>query len=68
MEPGTTLMNVISGNHEIDNGELWNIDNLSIKYFNQNFRFNDENQSVNDEITSSIKNKMKIRLIFFVTI
>ncbi len=53
----STLMNVISGNHEIDNGELWNIDNLSIKYFNQNFRFNDENQSVNDEITSSIKNK-----------
>ncbi len=53
----STLMNVISGNHEIDNGELWNIDNLSIKYFNQNFRFNDENQSVNNEITSSIKNK-----------
>ena len=51
----STLMNVISA---IINRQwkFWNIDNLSIKYFNQNFRFNDENQSVNDEITS-IKNK-----------
>ena len=53
----STLMNVISGDHEIDNGELWNIDNLSISYFNQNFQFNDESKSVNDEITSSNKNK-----------
>ena len=53
----STLMNVISGNHEIDNGELWNIDNLSVNYFNQNLQFNDENQSVDDEIASVIKKK-----------
>ena len=29
-------MNVISGVHEIDNGEIWKIDNF-LKYFNQTF-------------------------------
>ena len=35
----STLMNVISGKHEIDNGEIWNIENISIRYFSQNFQF-----------------------------
>jgi ATPase subunit of ABC transporter with duplicated ATPase domains len=33
----STLMNVISGGHEIDNGEIWKIDNFSIKYFIKTF-------------------------------
>ena len=35
----STLMNVLTENHEIDNGEIWKIDNLKISYFNQNFFF-----------------------------
>ena len=49
-------MNVISGVHEIDNGEIWKIDNFSFKYFNQNFQFIDENQSIEKEIASSLIN------------
>ena len=40
----STLMNVLTENHEIDNGEIWKIDNLKISYFNQNFFFNDESE------------------------
>jgi len=52
----STLMNVISGVHEIDKGEIWKIDNFSFKYFNQNFQFIDENQSIEKEIASSLIN------------
>lgn len=53
----STLMNVISGAHEIDNGEIWKIDNFSIRYFNQNFQFGDENRSIEKEILSSLNNR-----------
>ena len=33
----TTLMKIIMGNQELDNGELWSYPNLKISYFNQNF-------------------------------
>ena len=53
----STLMNVISGKHEIDNGEIWKIDNLSIRYFSQNLNFNNENHSIEKEIISCRDNK-----------
>jgi len=36
----TTLMKIIMGNQEIDNGELWSYPNLKITYFTQNFKIN----------------------------
>jgi len=53
----STLMNVLTENHEIDNGEIWKIDNLKISYFNQNFFFNDESQSIENEIFSILLDK-----------
>ena len=53
----STLMNVISGGHEIDNGEIWKIDNFSIKYFDQNFQFINEDRSIEKEILSSLNNQ-----------
>ena len=53
----STLMNVFTENHEIDNGEIWKIDNLKISYFDQNFFFNDESQSIEKEIYSILLDK-----------
>jgi ATP-binding cassette subfamily F protein uup len=53
----STLMNVLTDNHEIDHGEIWKIDNLKISYFNQNFFFNDESQTIEKEIDSILVNK-----------
>ena len=53
----STLMNVLTENHEIDNGEIWKIDNLKISYFNQNFFFINERQSIEKEIYSILLNK-----------
>ncbi len=53
----STLMNVLTENHEIDNGEIWKIDNLKISYFNQNFFFIDESQSIEKEICSILIDK-----------
>ena len=53
----STLMNVLIENHEIDNGEIWKIDNLKISYFNQNFFFIDEGQSIEKEISSILLDK-----------
>jgi len=53
----STLMNVLTENHEIDNGEIWKIDNLKISYFNQNFFFIDEDQSIEKEIYSILLDK-----------
>ena len=53
----STLMNVLTENHEIDNGDIWKIDNLKISYFNQNFFFNDESQSIEKEIYSILLDK-----------
>jgi ATP-binding cassette subfamily F protein uup len=53
----STLMNVLTNNHEIDHGEIWKIDNLKISYFNQNFFFNDESQTIEKEIDSILVDK-----------
>jgi ATP-binding cassette subfamily F protein uup len=50
-------MNVLTNNHEIDHGEIWKIDNLKISYFNQNFFFNDESQTIEKEIDSILVDK-----------
>ncbi len=50
----STLMNVIAGLHEVDNGEIWHIDNIAVNYFNQNFIFKNEKNSIENEIKSSL--------------
>ena len=52
----STLMNVISGNHEIDKGEIWNIDNISVRYFSQNLQFDNEYQSIEHEVLTILEN------------
>jgi len=52
----STLMNVISGKHEIDNGEIWSVDNVSIRYFSQNLQFENKNQTIENEILSILEN------------
>ena len=52
----STLMNVISGKHEIDNGEIWTVDKVSIRYFSQNFQFDNKNQTIENEILSILEN------------
>ena len=53
----STLMNVISGQHEIDLGEIWSIDNIAVNYFNQNYKLQNENNTVEKEILSVIVNQ-----------
>ena len=53
----STLMNVISGQHDIDAGEKWSIDNFAVNYFNQNFLLSNDNNTVEQEILSVIKNQ-----------
>ena len=53
----STLMNVISGQHEIDLGEIWRIDNIAVNYFNQNYKLQNENNTVEKEILSAITNQ-----------
>jgi len=49
----TTLMKIIMGNQEIDNGELWSYPNLNISYFTQNFEI-DFSKSVEEEMNKVI--------------
>ena len=53
----STLMNVISGQHEIDLGEILSIDNIAVNYFNQNYKLQNENNTVEKEILSAITNQ-----------
>ena len=53
----STLMNVISGQHEIDLGEIWSIDNIAVNYFNQNYKLQNEKNTVEKEILSAITNQ-----------
>ena len=53
----STLMNVISGQHELDLGEIWSIDNIAVNYFNQNYKLQNENNTVEKEILSAITNQ-----------
>ncbi len=52
----TTLMKIIMGTQELDNGELWSFPNLKISYFSQNFEIN-SNNSVEEEISKVVLNK-----------
>ena len=52
----TTLMKIIIGNQEIDNGELWRYPNLEISHFTQNFEL-DFAKSVEEEMSKAIKNE-----------
>ena len=49
----TTLMKIIMGNQELDNGELWSYPNLKISYFTQNFEI-DFSKTVEEEIMKVI--------------
>jgi len=55
----STLMNVIAGLHEVDNGEIWHIDNIAVNYFNQNFIFKNEKNSIENEIKSSLSKNIE---------
>ena len=54
----STLMNVISGNHEIDKGEIWSIDNISVRYFSQNLQFDNEGRIL---LSSKLLSHAKIK-------
>ena len=49
----TTLMKIIIGTQELDNGELWSYPNLNISYFTQNFEI-DFSKSVEEEMNKVI--------------
>ena len=51
----TTLMKIIMGTQELDNGELWNYPNLQVSYFTQHFEL-DNSKSVEEEMSKVLKN------------
>ena len=52
----TTLMKIIMGTQEIDNGELWNYPGLKVTYFTQHFEL-DFSKSVEEEMSKVLKNE-----------
>ena len=58
----TTLMKIIMGTQDLDNGELWNYPNLKISYFTQNFEI-DFSKTVEEEIMKVIlKDEEKFKI------
>ena len=58
----TTLMKIIMGNQELDNGELWSYPNLKISYFTQKFEI-DFSKTVEEEIMKVIlKDEEKFKI------
>ena len=53
----STLMNVISGKQDIDQGEVWSPEGLQLSYFNQDFQFIDEDQTIESELSKLFKNE-----------
>ena len=51
----TTLMKIIMGTQEIDNGELWNYPGLKVTYFTQHFEL-DFSKSAEEEMSKVIAN------------
>ena len=49
----TTLMKIIMGNQDLDNGELWSYPNLKISYFSQNFEI-DFSKTIEEEMMKVI--------------
>ena len=58
----TTLMKIIEGSLDLDNGEVWQYPNLSVSYFSQQFEVQDNNtiERELDSIIQSEKEKYKI--------
>ena len=52
----TTLMRIIMGTQELDNGELWAYPSLKVSYFSQYFEINDINNTIEKELLSVLKN------------
>ena len=52
----TTLMKIIMGTQELDNGELWNFPGLKVSYFTQHFEL-DVSKSVEEEMSAILKNE-----------
>ena len=53
----STLMNVISGKQDIDQGESWNPEGLQLSYFNQDFNFINEDQTIDTELKKLFRNE-----------
>ena len=51
----TTLMKIIKGTQDLDNGELWNYPNIKVSYFTQHFEL-DFSKSVEEEMSKVLKN------------
>ena len=51
----TTLMKIIMGTQELDNGEVWSYPNLKVSYFTQHFEL-DFSKSVEDEMSKVLQN------------
>ena len=60
----TTLMKIVMGTQELDNGELWNFPSLKVSYFTQHFEL-DVSKSVEEEMSAILKIK---KLFFLKTI
>ena len=58
----TTLMKIIEGSQDLDNGEVWQYPGLNVSYFSQQFDVQDDNtiESELDSILQSEKEKYKI--------
>ena len=52
----TTLMKIVMGTQELDNGELWNFPSLKVSYFTQHFEL-DVSKSVEEEMSAILKNE-----------
>ena len=53
----STLMNVISGKQDIDQGEVWSPEVLQLSYFNQDFHFINEDQTIENELSKLFKDE-----------
>ena len=53
----STLMNVISGKQDIDQGEIWSPEGLQLSYFNQDFHFINEDQTIENELSKLFKDE-----------
>ena len=58
----TTLMKIIEGSQDLDNGEVWQYPGLSVSYFSQQLEVQDDNtiEKELDSIIQSEKEKYKI--------
>jgi len=61
----TTLMKIIMGTQELDNGELWGYPSLKVSYFSQYFEIDDIENTIEKELISVLKNNDEIFKIDF---